>query len=309
MEYTGLERFIEAALGRGVSEIGLAREIQTTLYGEDAVRGMSDERLLTALEYGDVTQKTEYIRVSANGTATYMTREAMLADISQARAARERAPMRTAISDAFASSDGYMQAVTTAAARAGNPSNGKYYYTMSTNWEWLILPLWRMEDVIALSWGSALFDSSMTEYASITEGSYCAVCGETFSSTYAQTRGAGNYIVNSPQYQNHVDISYSLGGGGVAANVKFSDNLGTCIHGEGEDIYNGTVMNHMSAFLQGYAYSEGADFSVASGYCHRKSVFTASIGATLLPNGELSFTVSPVIATTKYVARPIVVDV
>ena len=211
------------------SDETIALEILDYCGYNDFKQSMSNSKLLEVLSFKSITRTAEYFHISPDvGTETISEQEALHASVEiLTKSLLSISPLANDVGDSYVSDDGYMNLATYATAIESpitdtNPNHS--YYIASAFSNWLIYPLQRYEDVLALSCGNAIFDMTYDNYAYAMQFDRCgysdcntaqreqwteyALSGYgSFSST---RHDAGHTTYGTYYPENHISLIYPL---------------------------------------------------------------------------------------------------
>lgn len=273
VQYSGLDSYIDSALaekGGSTASLEVAKKIIKEIEGTDILSSLPEEYLMEALTYQEATQSISYIKASPDGTLQYVSEKEMIAEIGEKL---DREQLLASADDGsfegeWTSDDGYMKLVTTA-VRVESPETSvddrNHYYIVSAASYWLIEPTYTYEDVLALSFGSAIYDDSYTDFARIYELTLCKFCSNFSEMLYDETYTANGYEYNDPEGSEHLNIIYPSGGAGIACRVNFVKFTEDCYH-NGYDL---SYIDMMFSYVRSRVYSQGDDFTISSAYSHK----------------------------------------
>ncbi|MBO5047104.1 MAG: hypothetical protein J6D19_01690 [Clostridia bacterium] len=313
-QYNNIDTYVANNLSKrnlDQSAYELAKSIMTEIEG-DSVEHLPTEYIMDALTYTDVTQMVSYIKVKADGTQVYMSKDAMMDEIMALHENNSEyavAPM--SFDGDFVSEDGYME-LTTTISQMITPSyctdSRNKYYIISVISNWLIEPVQKFEDMLAFSYTPAIYNNHYTDYAYIVETAHCSECGKYYSVlNHSTTYSESGVSYSDSAASNHINIVYNQGGGGLSCHVNFVANPSsyTCYHTVNGISQDCVEITRMESSLRTCVYSQGNDFSTAVGYAH-KWLSVGSISASF-GIGTLGFSASVVTKYTEYFARPVTV--
>ena len=282
IQYSNIDRFEDENTTGQLSKeasMELAKAILKEVRGNDVLYILSEDYILEALTYQEVIETVSYIKTQEDGTCQYMSKEAMLADIGKFLPNNQNSGLLLSATppsdfiDERTSSDGYMKLVTTAVRVKSPPScydEQEHYYLLSVYSQWLIEPLYTYEDVLALSYGTAIYDDSYGVYAYISESELCSVCDYSNSFYYDEIYKNDTANYNKPGANKYIEIDFP-GGTGVACYVNFVKHIGSCKHVvlTSDVPMNCAYINKMKSYLQTRVSSQGNNFEVRSAYSHK----------------------------------------
>ncbi len=313
-QYNNIDTYVANNLSKrnlDQSAYELAKSIITEIEGDSAAN-LPKEYIMDALTYTDVTQMVSYIKVKADGTQVYMSKEAMMDEIMAIHENNSEyavAPM--SFDGDFVSEDGYME-LTTTISQMITPSystdSRNKYYIISVISNWLIEPVQKFEDMLAFSYTPAIYNNHYTDYAYIVETAHCSECGKYYSVlNHSTTYSESGVSYSDSEASDHINIVYDQGGGGLSCRVNFIEKplSYTCYHTVNGLSRDCVEITRMESSLRTCVYSQGYDFSTAVGYAHKwigPGSLSASFGI-----GTLGFSLSAGIYYTEYFARPITV--
>ncbi len=317
VQYSGLDSYIDSALAErdgSTASLEVAKKIIKEIEGTDILSSLPEEYLMEALTYQEATQSISYIKASPDGTLQYVSEKEMIEEIGEKL---DREQLLASADDGsfegeWTSDDGYMKLVTTA-VRVESPetstSTRNHYYIVSAASYWLLEPLYTYEDVLALSFGSAVYDDSYTDFARIYELELCGQCTNFNEMLYDESYTANGYEYNDPEGSEHLNIIYPSGGAGIACRVNFVKSVGGCTHYcEGQYVDFG-YLDMMFSYVRSRVYSQGDDFTISSAYSH-KWIGIGSIDVSIsVGKGSLGGSIgfSGQIMRTDYWGRPVTV--
>ena len=320
IEYTNIGDYVDSMLARRSSTLSsydLAKSIALEIEG-DAAEHLPEKYIMETLTFQSAVQSVSYIKMKSDGTQEYLTESEMM----DAIAATQGAPKISArVSDTDIPDDeGYMELTTTAYAM-DTPDycidERNHYYVVTVTSRWLITPFYKLEDALALSFGSAIYNDNYEDFAHIWEATECIYCAEPFGIFYYETSSRdGGRQYSEESAREHLEIIYPSGGAGIATYLNFVDGslVGYCGHttvnANGQTI---VANDHRITLMQGYirasVYSQGSDFVIASAYSHKEFV-PGNIGVSISAGaGGVSGSIGFDVATrhTDYFARPVTV--
>lgn len=321
IQYPNLDAYIDKELAKSTDpndSMKIARNIISKIEGNSILTDLPNEYLMEAFTYQEATQTVSYIKASSNGTLQYISEDLMLEEIGK-RLQQERFLSSSSTNGSFegnwTSDDGYMKLVTTA-VRVESPESStnslNHYYIVSASSYWLIEPTYTYEDVLALSFGSAIYDDSYTDFARIYELELCRECNNFYELLYDEMYTAEGYEYNNPEGSEHLNIIYPNGGAGIACRVNFDKDLGICEHyTDMAGVYvDYSYIDTMFSYIRSRVYSQGSDFTISSAYSHKWASIgsidvSISVGKGSL-GGSIGF--SGQVMRTDYWGRPIKVD-
>lgn len=302
----------------------IAQEILDFCGYNDFRQSLQGNRLLEVLSYKSITRSAEYVHLSpCNAVETITEQEALRSSAEILTCSSMLSPLGSSVNDSFVSDDGYMNLATYASVIDApitdtNPNHS--YYMASAFSNWLIFPVQRYEDVLALSCGNAIFDMTFDNYAYALQFDRCgytdcntaqreqwsqyALSGyDSFSST---RHDAGYTTYGTYDPENHITLLYPASTAG-AARVNYVGKLFECLHEPSTGHLNCYVENiTMSAGVCARVYLQnGFDTNFQAAYSHKWTGIgniSVSIGA------DLGISFSSFSSRTDYFARPITVQ-
>lgn len=316
VQYSGLDSYIDGALaerGGSTASLEVAKKIIKEIEGTDILSSLPDEYLMEALTYQEATQSISYIKASPDGTLQYVSEKEMIAEIGEKL---DREQLLASADDGsfegeWTSDDGYMKLVTTA-VRVESPETSvddrDHYYIVSAASYWLIEPIYTFEDVLALSFGSAVYDDSYTDFARIYELELCRICSNFREMLYDESYTANGYEYNDPKGSEHLNIIYPSGGAGIACRVNFVKSVGGCLHFYGDQYIDCGYIDMMFSYIRSRVLAKD-HFTISSAYAH-KWLGIGSISVSITPGvaqGAGSIGFSTEWKSTNYYGRPVTI--
>lgn len=309
IQYPNLDAYIDKELAKSTDpndSMKIAEEIIKEVRGNDMLSVLPEEYILEALTYKEVFQTVSYIKTNENGTTQYISKDAVMQEIAEMKqhTVSTLSELPSDFVNDRTSSDGYMRLVTTAVRVEDPPTcydDRNHYYLISVYSEWLIRPTYTYEDVLALAYGTAIYDDAYGVYAYLSQSGTCTVCGKTTSEYYEEIYRNDTPDYNNPEAEDYLSIDFP-GGSGVSCYVNFTQYTGVCAH---DGPINHSPTDQMVSYLQTRVYSQSWDFEVRSGYSH-KWTGIGSISVSF-STGGVSIGFSCVSFTTDYFGTPLTV--
>ncbi len=273
------------------------REVGTS---DNIIDSMPEDVLLAALNYKSCVKTTSYIKIDENNEKVQMTEDEMALELSGLDSLTEdgrllvesRRATITPSTTVTTSSDGYMKIVTVAydmGHRQGDVS-GRQYYDMAATATWLNIPVFRFEDVLAIT-SSLVLDNNDSMYAYISATAVERDMNNDFVYTH---RYGKNATKNSPA--DGISIEFSTGLCGAAARF---DLPAFSVASVGNFFTQQTMEAYIS--IRGSLYN--CDGSVQAAYAH-KEIGLGSISISFSPN-SVDFSLPLEFSLSKYYGEPV----
>ena len=314
VQYSGLDSYIDSALaerGGSTASLEVAKKIIKEIRGANMLSILPEEYILEALTYEEVFQTISYIKTSQDGTAQYMQEDEIMKEVAKIKqtASSAQSELPSDFVNDRTSSDGYMRLVTTAVRVSDPPTcydDRNHYYLISVYSEWLIMPTYTYEDLLALAYGTAVYDDNYGVYACISQSEACKFCDYTDSYYYDEIYRNDTPDYSKPEASDYLEIDFP-GGRGVSCYVNFVKQINLCNHyiEEADTMMGGSYTTEMSSYLQTRVYSQSWDFEVRAGYSH-KWTGIGSISVSFSTEGP-SISFSSFWNTTDYFGTPLTV--
>lgn len=314
VQYSGLDSYIDSALAErdgSTASLEVAKKIIKEIRGANMLSILPEEYILEALTYEEVFQTISYIKTSQDGTAQYMQEDEIMKEVAKIKqtASSAQSELPSDFVNDRTSSDGYMRLVTTAVRVSDPPTcydDRNHYYLISVYSEWLIMPTYTHEDLLALAYGTAVYDDNYGVYACISQSEACKFCDYTDSYYYDEIYRNDTPDYNKPEASDYLEIDFP-GGRGVSCYVNFVKQINLCNHyiEEADTMMGGSYTTEMSSYLQTRVYSQSWDFEVRAGYSH-KWTGIGSISVSFSTEGA-SISFSSFWNTTDYFGTPLTV--
>lgn len=314
VQYSGLDSYIDSALaerGGSTASLEVAKKIIKEIRGANMLSILPEEYILEALTYEEVFQTISYIKTSQDGTAQYMQEDEIMKEVAKIKqtALSAQSELPSDFVNDRTSSDGYMRLVTTAVRVSDPPTcydDRNHYYLISVYSEWLIMPTYTYEDLLALAYGTAVYDDNYGVYACISQSEACKFCDYTDSYYYDEIYRNDTPDYSKPEASDYLEIDFP-GGRGISCYVNFVKQINLCNHyiEEADTMMGGSYTTEMSSYLQTRVYSQSWDFEVRAGYSH-KWTGIGSISVSFSTEGP-SISFSSFWNTTDYFGTPLTV--
>ncbi len=309
IQYPNLDAYIDKELAKSTcpnDSMKIAEEIIKEVRGSDILSVLPEDYILEALTYKEVFQTVSYIKTNENGTTQYMSKDAVMQEIAEIEqhTVSTLSEFPSDFVNDRTSSDGYMRLVTTAVRVEDPPTcydDRNHYYLISVYSEWLIRPTYTYEDVLALAYGTAIYDDAYGVYAYLSQTGTCSVCDNTTNEFYEEIYRNDTPDYYGPEAEDYLSIDFP-GGCGVSCYVNFTQYTGMCTH---DSPLNASLTSQMESYLQTRVYSQSWDFEVRSGYSH-KWTGIGSISVSIAAGGA-SISFSSFSNTTDYFGTPLTV--
>ena len=321
IQYSNIDRFVDentTTQSSREASLEIAKKIIVAVEGTDVLNDLPDEYLMEALTYKEATQTISYVKACADGTLQYMSEDAIFEEIggkiqnSGLSGSVSSMNVSDSWEDDTISDDGYMKLVITAVL-VENPSSSvderDHYYLVSAASYWLIEPTYTYEDVLALCFGSAIYDDTYTDFARIYELELCRKCSNFYEFCYDETYSKDGQSYNDPEGKNHLQIIYPSGAG-IACRVNFDKDLGSCEHYESMAGCNVdySYISMMFSYVRSRVLTKD-HFTIHCAYGH-KWLGIGSISVSIAPGagkGAGSIGFSTEWKLTTYLGRPVTI--
>ena len=243
--------------------------------------GLSEEIILETLNYKEITVSTNYIRVSNDGTLSYISKS------NAERAIKNEYLYEISPNATWNSDNGYMKITTTGSLTKTTASEA--YYTVATKATWLKIPICSYEDVLTIG-HTGIYDSSAAKEGYLEETCKCCKLSKSYKYTTANSK--------------YVKFDYSSGITSAAIRFKLLPASYTCDMSLTDYTRSLTSIN---AYLKyGIIVDRNKSFNIQGAYCH-KQVSLGSIGFSVSSKGVPSFSISIVGSIKPYCAEPITI--
>ena len=301
IQYQNIDSYVQKSLASKNSEassLEVAKEIIKEIDGNAVLIDLPEEYILEALTYKETTQTISYVKASSDGTTELVDEGAVIKELEKKLKLKTlNNTSTTPTENETISDDGYMKLVLTATL-VERPSystdDTERFYLVSAASYWLIEPLYTYEDVLALSFGSAVYDTMYEDFARIYELELCRKCDNFYQFCYDETYPSGGHpSYNDPEGKNHIQI-FNPSGAGVACRVNFDKNIGECNHFEemaGTNV-DYSYIDMMFSYVRSRVIATN-HFTLFCEYAH-KWTGIGSIGVSIAPGagkgaGAISF--------------------
>lgn len=314
IQYSNLDAYIDKSLTKSSNtkaSLEVAKEIIKEVRGAEVLSILPEEYILEALTYEEAFQTISYIKTNQDGTAQYMQEDEIMQEIAEIKqtALSAQSELPSDFVNDRTSSDGYMRLVTTAVRVSDPPTSyddRNHYYLISVYSEWLIMPTYTYEDLLALAYGTAVYDDNYGVYAYVTQSEACEYCDYTDSYYYEEIYRNDTPSYNNSEASDYLEIDFP-GGCGVSCYVNFVKQINSCYHyiAASDAPIDSVYATEMTSYLQTRVYSQSWDFEVRAGYSH-KWLGLGSISVSFSLSGA-SISFSSFSNTTDYFGTPLTV--